>query len=243
MRINSQNPLRAVGSRLRMLPTRTPAGPPRRDRRPARARVSRRLESVRHCRPGPCERRRHPGIPSPARAARRRATAMSWRRSRRCRPPRLVGAGPGRGGRTHRRARAPRGRTLGARPPRPARLSVGARWTGCLTPRPKVNNTHYHPPTLAEDHWDSGGEQHALAGAGQHALVHEVGLDENGHSAVGSAIPGLCPSPDHQYARTRASSGATSFCKSRSYSVTGCGTDFLQWKWAEMDRAVGEVAA
>ena len=28
-----------------------------------------------------------------------------------------------------------------------------------------------------------------------------------------------------------------------SYSVTGCGTDFLQWKWAEMDRAVGEVAA
>ena len=29
----------------------------------------------------------------------------------------------------------------------------------------------------------------------------------------------------------------------RSYSVTGCGTDFLQWKWAEMDRAVGEVAA
>ena len=27
------------------------------------------------------------------------------------------------------------------------------------------------------------------------------------------------------------------------YSVTGCGTDFLQWKWAEMDRAVGEVAA
>ena len=24
---------------------------------------------------------------------------------------------------------------------------------------------------------------------------------------------------------------------------TGCGTDFLQWKWAEMDRAVGEVAA
>ena len=29
----------------------------------------------------------------------------------------------------------------------------------------------------------------------------------------------------------------------RSYSVTGCGTDFLQWKWAEMNRAVGEVAA
>ena len=29
----------------------------------------------------------------------------------------------------------------------------------------------------------------------------------------------------------------------RPYSVTGCGTDFLQWKWAEMDRAVGEVAA
>ena len=28
-----------------------------------------------------------------------------------------------------------------------------------------------------------------------------------------------------------------------SYSVTGCGTDFLQWKWAEMDRAAGEVAA
>ena len=28
-----------------------------------------------------------------------------------------------------------------------------------------------------------------------------------------------------------------------SYSVTGCGTDFLQWKWAEMNRAVGEVAA
>ena len=27
------------------------------------------------------------------------------------------------------------------------------------------------------------------------------------------------------------------------YSVTGCGTDFLQWKWAEMNRAVGEVAA
>ena len=27
------------------------------------------------------------------------------------------------------------------------------------------------------------------------------------------------------------------------YSVTGCGTDFLQWKWAEMDRAAGEVAA
>ena len=26
-----------------------------------------------------------------------------------------------------------------------------------------------------------------------------------------------------------------------SYSVTGCGTDFLQWKWAEMNRAVGEV--
>ena len=29
----------------------------------------------------------------------------------------------------------------------------------------------------------------------------------------------------------------------RQYSVTGCGTDFLQWKWAEMDRAAGEVAA
>ena len=29
----------------------------------------------------------------------------------------------------------------------------------------------------------------------------------------------------------------------RSYSVTGCGTDFLQWKWAEMDRAAREVAA
>ena len=28
-----------------------------------------------------------------------------------------------------------------------------------------------------------------------------------------------------------------------SYSVTGCGTDFLQCKWAEMDRAAGEVAA
>ena len=28
-----------------------------------------------------------------------------------------------------------------------------------------------------------------------------------------------------------------------TYSVTGCGTDFLQWKWAEMNRAVGEVAA
>ena len=27
------------------------------------------------------------------------------------------------------------------------------------------------------------------------------------------------------------------------YSVTGCGTDFLPWKWAEMDRAAGEVAA
>ena len=27
------------------------------------------------------------------------------------------------------------------------------------------------------------------------------------------------------------------------YSVTGCGTDFLQCKWAEMDRAAGEVAA
>ena len=27
------------------------------------------------------------------------------------------------------------------------------------------------------------------------------------------------------------------------YSVTGCGTDFLQWKWAEMDRAAREVAA
>ena len=31
--------------------------------------------------------------------------------------------------------------------------------------------------------------------------------------------------------------------KLKGYSVTGCGTDFLQWKWAEMDRAVGEVAA
>ena len=31
--------------------------------------------------------------------------------------------------------------------------------------------------------------------------------------------------------------------KKAGYSVTGCGTDFLQWKWAEMNRAVGEVAA
>ena len=31
--------------------------------------------------------------------------------------------------------------------------------------------------------------------------------------------------------------------ESYGYSVTGCGTDFLQWKWAEMNRAVGEVAA
>ena len=29
----------------------------------------------------------------------------------------------------------------------------------------------------------------------------------------------------------------------QAYSVTGCGTDFLQWKWAEMDRAAREVAA
>ena len=31
--------------------------------------------------------------------------------------------------------------------------------------------------------------------------------------------------------------------KEQLYSVTGCGTDFLQCKWAEMDRAAGEVAA
>ena len=37
-------------------------------------------------------------------------------------------------------------------------------------------------------------------------------------------------------------SGGTA-AEGTEYSVTGCGTDFLQWKWAEMNRAVGEVAA
>ena len=36
---------------------------------------------------------------------------------------------------------------------------------------------------------------------------------------------------------------APGFELAHRYSVTGCGTDFLPWKWAEMDRAAGEVAA
>ena len=33
------------------------------------------------------------------------------------------------------------------------------------------------------------------------------------------------------------------FTQGKRLGGTGCGTDFLQWKWAEMNRAVGEVAA
>ena len=44
---------------------------------------------------------------------------------------------------------------------------------------------------MAKGNGHSRREQEALASVGQHAFVHEVGLDENGHGAVCTTILGF----------------------------------------------------
>ena len=80
-------------------------------------------------------------------------------------------------------------------PRMPNGSSAGVRRMGHLASRPSVDDTHYHFSALAKGSRDTRGEQDALASVDQNAAVNEVGLNENGHGAVGRAILGLPHSP------------------------------------------------
>ena len=70
-------------------------------------------------------------------------------------------------------------------------LAIGARRAGSLTTWPQINDTHEHLSAIVQKLGQPGGERYALSGVSQHALVHEVGLNEDGHRAVSGFIPGL----------------------------------------------------
>ena len=98
-----------------------------------------------------------------------------------------------------------------------------------------------HVPVAARRRATCGGVLSALRPIGSHPVGHRLLLFGRHRTAlprqrgVGRGLHdrgGCSRRPPRRGAPSR-----------RSYSVTGCGTDFLQCKWAEMDRAAGEVAA